>query len=308
MKIHTNLDSFKGVNVPVLTSGTFDGVHTGHRKLLQRLKQIASENEGESVVLTFSPHPRTILFPDDHALKLLSTLDEKIELLAQQGIDHLIIYPFTKAFSRISSLTFIRDILVNQIGAKHLVIGYNHHFGRNREGTFQHLQSYSQLYGFNVQEIPAEIIDSVAISSTKIRHALQAGDIKTANNLLGYAYYFTGTVIHGKAIGRTIGFPTANLKIEGENKLIPLEGVYIVNAVYNSQLYQGMMNIGKRPTLGGTETSIEVNLFQFNQEIYNESLKIAVLDKIRDEVKFSNLEQLRAQINHDKMVALNYFK
>jgi len=213
VKIYYSIEDFQNVSFPVLTTGTFDGVHTGHKTILDRLKAIAQENDGETVLLTFSPHPRIVLYPDQNDLKLLTTREEKIALLEESGVDHLIIHPFTKEFSRLSSVAFIRDLLVNKIGTKKLVIGYNHHFGRNREGTLEHLLECGPIYGFDVEEIPAADIDNVNVSSTKIRQALQRGDISTAKAYLGHDYQLTGEVVAGDGRGKEIGFPTANLQI-----------------------------------------------------------------------------------------------
>ena len=264
MKVYTNLEDFKGVKNPVVTTGTFDGVHLGHQKIISRLKDVAREEKGETVLLTFSPHPRMVLFPDDNELKLLNTLPEKIELLDKYGVDHLIIYPFTKEFSRLTSIEFVRNILVNSIQTKRLVIGYNHHFGRNREGSFEHLKEYGPLYGFEVEEIPAKDIDHIQISSTKIRNALLIGDVKTATDYLGHTYTLTGTVVTGKKLGRTIGYPTANIQVKDQYKLIPGDGVYAVRIKHKNVFYGGMLNIGNNPTVEGKGKSIEVNIFVFD--------------------------------------------
>src|SRR3954471_5395461 len=251
MKVYTNIDDFKGVKNPIVTTGTFDGVHLGHQKLIARLKDVAREEKGETVLLTFSPHPRMVLFPDDNELKLLNSLAEKTELLEKYGVDHLIIYPFTKEFSRLTSIEFVRNILVNSIQTKRLVIGYNHHFGRNREGSFEHLKEYGPLYGFEVEEIPAKDIDHIQISSTKIRNALQSGDVRTANAYLGHTYSLTGKVMEGKKLGRTIGYPTANIHPDDKYKLIPADGVYAVRVKHGETMYDGMLNVGNNPTVNG---------------------------------------------------------
>src|SRR4051812_21803731 len=242
MKVYTHIEDFKDVKNPVVTTGTFDGVHLGHQKIISRLKEAAREENGETVLLTFYPHPCMVLFPEDNDLKLINTQEEKIELLEQYGIDHLIIYPFTKEFSRLTSVEFVRNILVNSIGTKRLVIGYNHHFGRNREGSFEHLKEYGPLYGFEVEEIPAKDIDSIEISSTKIRNALQTGDVKTAASYLGHEFSITGKVVDGKKIGREIGYPTANLFVDDKYKIIPADGVYAVKVRHDNSEYGGMLN------------------------------------------------------------------
>lgn len=300
MKVYTNIDDFIGVKNPIVTTGTFDGVHVGHQKIIARLKALAKEKDGETVLLTFYPHPRMVLFPEDNELQLINTQPEKIELLEKYGIDHLIIYPFTKEFSRLSSVEFVRNILVNTIKTKRLVIGYNHHFGRNREGSFEHLKEYGPLYGFDVEEIPAKDIDSIEISSTKIRTALLAGDVTTANTYLGHEFSICGKVVGGKQLGRTIGYPTANIQLQDKYKIIPADGVYAVKVRHNGQLYGGMLNIGNNPTIEGKGRSIEVNIFDFDMDIYNQDATIYFIERLRDEVKFNGLDELTKQLALDK--------
>ncbi len=301
MKVYTNIDDFIGVKNPIVTTGTFDGVHVGHQKIISRLKDVAKQETGETVLLTFYPHPRMVLFPDDNELKLINTQAEKIELLDQYGIDHLIIYPFTKEFSRLSSVEFVRNILVNTIKTKRLVIGYNHHFGRNREGSFEHLKEYGPLYGFDVEEIPAKDIDSIEISSTKIRTALLTGDIATANTYLGHEFSICGKVVGGKQLGRTIGYPTANIQLQDKYKIVPADGVYAVKVKHQGQLYGGMLNIGNNPTIEGKGRSIEVNIFDFNMDIYNQDATIYFIERLRDEVKFNGIDELTKQLALDKI-------
>lgn len=301
MKVYTNIDDFIGVKNPIVTTGTFDGVHVGHQKIIARLKALAKEEDGETVLLTFYPHPRMVLFPEDNELQLINTQAEKIELLEKYGIDHLIIYPFTKEFSRLSSVEFVRNILVNTIKTKRLVIGYNHHFGRNREGSFEHLKEYGPLYGFDVEEIPAKDIDSIEISSTKIRTALLAGDVTTANTYLGHEFSICGKVVGGKQLGRTIGYPTANIQLQDKYKIIPADGVYAVKVRHNGQLYGGMLNIGNNPTIEGKGRSIEVNIFDFDMDIYNQDATIYFIERLRDEVKFNGLDELTKQLALDKI-------
>jgi len=301
VKVYTNIDDFIGIKNPIVTTGTFDGVHVGHQKIIARLKTLAKEVDGETVLLTFYPHPRMVLFPEDNELQLINTQAEKIELLEQYGIDHLIIYPFTKEFSRLSSVEFVRNILVNTIKTKRLVIGYNHHFGRNREGSFEHLKEYGPLYGFDVEEIPAKDIDSIEISSTKIRTALLAGDVTTANTYLGHEFSICGKVVRGKQLGRTIGYPTANIQLQDKYKIIPADGVYAVKVRHNGQLYGGMLNIGNNPTIEGKGRSIEVNIFNFNMDIYNQDATIYFIERLRDEVKFNGLGELTKQLALDKI-------
>ncbi len=304
MKVYTNIEEFENVKNPIVTTGTFDGVHLGHQKIIGRLKAVAREHDGETVLLTFHPHPRTVLFPGDNELKLLNTPNEKIKLLEKYGIDHLIIYPFTKQFSRLTSIEFVRNILVNQIHTKKLVIGYNHHFGRNREGSFEHLQEFGPIYGFEVEEIPAKDIDSIEISSTKIRHALTIGDVALAASYLGHYYSISGEVVNGKKIGRTIGYPTANIVIDDKYKLIPADGVYAVRIQHQGVDYAGMLNIGNNPTIKDKGTSIEVNIFDFNKDIYGDSITIYFVKRLRNELVFSGLEELKNQLGNDKIASL----
>jgi riboflavin kinase/FMN adenylyltransferase len=304
MKVYRSLEELPKIKNAIVTQGTFDGVHAAHKVILNRLKQIALEKNGETVVMTFDPHPRMVLFPDDHGLKLLHTLEEKIEALESEGVDHLIIIPFTKEFSRLTSMQFIRDIMVNKIGTKVLVIGYNHRFGKNREGSFEHLKEYSSLYGFEVEEIPEHDIDEVSVSSTRIRKALNEGDVKQAAKYLGKYYVISGKVIKGRQLGRTIGFPTANIKVDNINKQIPADGVYAVKVFINSRTILGMLNIGVRPTVDGLTHAVEVHLFDFNEDLYNTTLSVAFVDKLRNEMKFENLQALTNQLESDKLHAL----
>ncbi len=304
MKVYNNIEDFKDVKNPVVTTGTFDGVHLGHQKIISRLKEAADELKGETVLLTFYPHPRMVLFPEDNELKMLNTPAEKIELLEKYGIDHLIIYPFTKDFSRLTSVEFVRNILVNKMKTKMLVIGYNHHFGRNREGSFEHLKEYGPLYGFDVEEIPAKDIENIEISSTKIRKALQTGDVKTAASFFGYPYSLTGRVVPGLKLGRTIGYPTANIVVEDKYKLIPGEGIYAVKVKTGSVIYEGMLSIGNNPTVARKGRSIEVNIFDFDKDIYGSDITIYFVERMRDEQKFKDLDELKVQLAKDKENAL----
>lgn len=289
----------------MVTTGTFDGVHEGHQKIIKRLKEVAAEIKGETVLLTFYPHPRMVLFPDDAGLKLLTTQEEKILLLERAGVEHLIIHPFSIEFSRLSSVEFVRDVLINKIGTKKLIIGYNHHFGRNREGSFDNLKEFCVAYDFDVEQISAQDVDDVEISSTKIRNALLAGDITTANKYLGYEYFLGGTVVKGKEIGRTINYPTANIEIADKYKQIPADGVYAVTIEYKEEIWKGMMNIGINPTLNATKKTLEVNIFDFDEMIYNSSLRIYFHQRIRDAIKFENLDQLQKQLSVDKETSLH---
>lgn len=305
MKVYYSLNELPQIKNAIVTQGTFDGVHAAHLVILNRLKQIATERKGESVVITFHPHPRMVIFPDDHGLKLLHTLDEKIAALEKAGVDHLLIIPFTKDFSRLTSLQFIQDIIVNKLNTKVLVIGYNHRFGKNREGTFINLKEYSSIYGFEVEEIPEQDIDDVAVSSSQIRIALNNGDVKLASKYLLYPYQIKGKVIKGKQLGRTIGFPTANIVLNDENKQIPADGVYAVTVFFNKRTFFGMLNIGMRPTVDGLTHTVEVHMFDFDEEIYDKELSVQFVDKLRNEIKFENLAALTNQLENDKLQALS---
>jgi len=304
MKIYHNLDDFNKLNYAVVTSGTFDGVHLGHQKILNRLKEIASRNGGETVVITFWPHPRFVLNPIDTKLKLLNTFEERIELIKQQGIQHLLRIPFTKEFSNISSLDFIQNILVEKIGTKKLVIGFDHRFGKNREGSFEQLKVNGPKFGFDVEEIPRQELEQVGISSTKIRIALEAGDVATAHHLLGKPFHLTGRVVQGEKLGRMLGFPTANLDLDSHYKLIPADGIYAVLINHESTVYKGMLYIGQRPTIGGVHQTIEVNIFDFNRNIYGENLAVQFIGSIRKDIRFNDLEALKKQLGIDKEAAL----
>jgi riboflavin kinase/FMN adenylyltransferase len=306
VRIFNNIKAFENPQRPVvLTAGTFDGVHIGHRKILTRLKQVADEVGGETVLLTFDPHPRSVLQPDS-PMKMLSTLKEKQVLLERFGLDHLIVHPFTKEFSRTSSLEFVRDLLVNSLHVKKLVIGYDHHFGRNREGSFEHLKEFGPVYGFDVEEIEALDVDHVNVSSTKIRNALLEGDLQTASTYLSYDYTISGTVVHGKRLGRSIGFPTANLDVASHQKLIPGSGVYAVNCEVKGRPYHGMLNIGLNPTVNeDDQVRMEVNIFDFNEDIYGENVRVTFKHRIRNEQKFDSVETLRTRLEADRLAALH---
>ncbi len=300
MKVHYGIDTIPSIKNPVVTSGTFDGVHIGHRTILTRLKEIAQTVQGETVVITFWPHPRFVLSNYNKELKILSTIDEKIQLLTAQQIDHLVIIPFTLEFSNLSSQEFIQSILVNALKTHRLVIGYDHRFGKNREGSFEYLKEHQAEFGFQVEEIPRKDLENVGISSTKIRDYLRSGNVFQASTYLGQPYFLTGKVIIGQQNGRKIGFPTANVEVSESYKLIPADGVYAVKVVLNTTSHFGMLNIGFRPTLDGTHKSIEVNIFNFNQDIYGKELSIHFLQQIREEVKFGSLADLKAQLIKDK--------
>ncbi len=300
MKIYSSIEAFTEVDRPIVTTGTFDGVHFGHRKIIKRLRQLAHDSAGETVLLTFFPHPRIVLFPDDHGLSLLNTMEEKEALLEEAGIQHLIIHPFTKEFSRLSSINFVRDILVNQLNTHKLVIGYNHHFGRNREGSFDLLYEFAPVYGFEVEEIPAQLLDDVGVSSTKIRKALSSGAVAQAAEFLGYHYSISAQVVHGNAIGRSLDFPTANLQPNDELKLIPQNGVYAVWVVVQDVRYKGMMNIGVKPTFENQKRTLEVHILGFDQLIYGSEIKVEFVQKVREEIKFENASLLHQQLLSDR--------
>jgi riboflavin kinase/FMN adenylyltransferase len=266
---------------------------------LSRLHEIAERNDGETVVITFWPHPRLVL--DPHAdLKLLNTFEEKAELIKEQGVHHLLRIPFTKEFSQLSSADFITKILVDKIGTKKLVIGYDHHFGKNREGSFEQLKLNGPKYGFEVEEIPRQDVDHIGVSSTKIRQALETSDLETATHLLGRPYGIHGRVVKGDKLGRELGYPTANIEIDSTHKLVPVEGIYAVTVQHEHTSYNGMLYIGKRPTIEGTKRNIEVNIFNFVKEIYGESLSIRFHQFIRGDIKFNNLDELKAQMKKDE--------
>ncbi|WP_136466931.1 bifunctional riboflavin kinase/FAD synthetase [Flagellimonas onchidii] len=286
-----------------VTIGTFDGVHLGHRKILERLTNNAKKNGLKSTVLTFFPHPRMVLQKDTD-IKLLNTLDEKIQILESIGLDYLIIHPFTKDFSRLSATEFVRDILVNSLKTKKIIIGYDHRFGRNRNANIQDLIAFGNTLDFDVEEIPAQEIDEVSVSSTKIRNALLDGDITTANSYLNYPYMLTGTIKRGKGLGKQFGFPTANLHIPEDYKLIPKNGVYVVKSTIDGTEYFGMMNIGFNPTVSGKEKSIEVNFFDFEGNLYDKKLQVSLLHRIRDEHKFDSIEELQEQLKQDRVQSL----
>jgi riboflavin kinase/FMN adenylyltransferase len=300
MKIYHHIDDFKPVKNAVVTIGTFDGVHLGHRKIISRIKELADACEGETVILTFFPHPRMILHPEDDNIKLITTINEKAELLEQLGVDHLIITPFSRDFSNQSAEDYIRDVLVNKIGTKKIVIGYDHRFGKDRLGGLDDLLRLSPVYGFEVIEIPEQDINDVAVSSTRIREALLKADIDLANTFLGYPFFITGKVIRGDQIGRQIGYPTANIHIEEKYKLIPADGIFAVKVRHDGLDYTGMAYIGSRPTINGMTRNIEVNLFGFDKEIYNESVRMSFYHFVRGDVKFNGLDELKAQIARDK--------
>lgn len=317
MNVHYDLAQLPIFNNPVITIGTFDGVHTGHRAIIKQLKDEAQKISGETVIITFSPHPRTVIGSTKNPLHLLNTLSEKIELLAQQGIDHLVVVPFTQAFAQQSAEAYVHDFLIKNFHPHTIIIGYDHHFGQGRKGNYLLLEDLKERLGFQLKEIPAQLLKHSAISSTKIREAITNGDIATANQCLGYDYFFEGEVVKGNQLGRTISYPTANLQIQDPYKLLPKNGVYAIKSIINIasptfaltdanfKLMNGMMNIGFRPTVDGIKLTVEVNIFDFNENIYGNNLRIYVKSFLRDEQKFNGLETLKQQLALDKKNAIN---
>ncbi|WP_161891123.1 bifunctional riboflavin kinase/FAD synthetase [Pontibacter russatus] len=300
MEVIRDITQFPQLSYAVVTSGTFDGVHVGHQKILERVKERARQSNGQSVVITYWPHPRLVLFPEDNDLKLLSTIEERVEQLRSFGVDYLLVIPFTKEFARTSSRNFITDVLVRTINTKVLVIGYDHRFGKNREGSFENLKARSAIYGFEVEEIPRQDVDDVAVSSTKIRRALEEGDIATANSYLGRPFSLTSVVVEGDKLGRTIGYPTANLAPPANHKLVPGNGVYAVWVLHDQERHPGMMNIGLRPTVDGRQLTIEVHLLHFDRNIYGQTLTVEFVQLLRQEQKFDGLEALKEQLAKDR--------
>lgn len=309
MRVFKGFEQLESIPNPVLTIGTFDGVHLGHQKIIKQLNEEAEKIGGESVLFTFYPHPRMVLYPENHGLKLIQTQAEKIDKLRRMGLQNVIIHPFTKEFSRLSALDFVRDFLVNSLHVNKLVIGYDHQFGKNREGSLDFLKEVCDTYGFEVIEIAAQEVDEVNVSSTKVRQAIKDGDMELVEAYLGEPYELNGRVVQGSAIGRKLGFPTANLDVESELKLIPHSGVYAVNVLLESgAICEGMMNIGIRPTVGDSEnTVIEVNLFDFKENIYGQHVTVQLLSRFRDEAKFNSLEDLKKQLSQDEKSIRSYF-
>lgn len=305
MRVFKNLENLPRFKNAVLTIGTFDGVHKGHQKILDRIAALARANGGESILVTFNPHPRFVLQPGNKELKLLNTLEEKIALLDTYGLDNLVVAPFSKAFSQLPALAYMKNFLVENFHPHTIVIGYDHHFGINRSGNIDLLREYAPIFKYQVEQISKETIEDIDVSSTKIRKALLSGDIETGEQLLGHPYILSGYVIKGKQIGRTIGFPTANIQLGVDYKLIPQTGVYAVYVKIGDKRFKGMLNIGFRPTVAGSEKTIEVHLLDFNEDIYGEELEIQLVKRLRDETKFANLEELKAQITKDKVEAIN---
>lgn len=309
MRIFNNISETAVLKNTIVTIGTFDGVHLGHQKIIQKLIELKKQKGGETLLFTFHPHPRKILFPNQTDLKLITTTQEKCELLRQFGIDNVLIFPFTIEFSRMSAEDYISKIISHTLKTKLIVIGYDHRFGSNREGNINTLMEVAEKYNFEVEEISAHEINELNVSSTKIRKALEEGDIETANTFLGYTFFVSGIVVRGKQLGRTIGYPTANIFIEDKSKIIPKNGVYAVNIIVLNKVYQGMLNIGYNPTTDSDSAQkIEVNIFDFNENIYNQTVKIEFIKHLRNEVKFANLDELKNQLASDKIACKKIYQ
>ena len=307
LKIFNSIKSFNATKPTIVTIGTFDGVHLGHQKIVAQITKNAHALNCESLVLTFFPHPRMVL-QESTEMKQLNTLNEKIALLDNLGIDNLVVHPFDKEFSRLTAEEFVKKVLVDVFKIKKIIIGHDHRFGRNRTATIDDLINFGETYGFEVEQISAEEINEVSISSTKIRNALLEGNIELATNYLGYDYSLTGIIFKGKQLGRTIGYPTANITIEEDYKLIPNNGVYIAKSVLNGKTVFGMMNIGTRPTVDGTKQTIEINFFDFKQDLYEQKITISLLHRMRSEQKFESIDALKNQLGKDKKTALAFIE
>jgi len=299
--VHQNINRFKAIN-PVVTIGTFDGVHRGHRKVIAQLNSLAAKAGGESVIFTFYPHPRLVVSKQEHNLRLLTTLDEKIELLGKSGIDHLVIFPFTPQFAALTYREFVQNILLEKLGLHTLVVGHDHRFGKNREGTFENLLALSKQTGFKLERIDALLVDEVDVSSTKIRNALQQADVARANHYLGYTFSLKGTVTKGNQIGRKIGFPTANIEASDPNKLIPAKGVYAISTNIDGQIYPAMLNIGYRPTVNSNadNRTIEAHILGFDADIYQKEITLFFHEHVRAEQRFNSIDELKLQLETDK--------
>lgn len=304
MKIYQCIQDFEAIAHPIVTIGTFDGVHLGHQAIFSKMKEEAAKTGGETVVITFFPHPRLVLYQDSVNLKFINTREKKIERLEKVGIDHLVIIPFTKEFARNSSEQFITDYVVKYVHPAKVIIGYDHHFGKNREGNIQLLEKLKQQFGYEVEEVPPFYVDGAPVSSTRIRNLLHDGNVKEANRMLGYEYAITGKVVRGQRIGHKIGYPTANLEIPNEYKLITANGVYACRVLLGERMLKGMGNIGVRPTIDHGDLTIEVNIFDFDEDIYDEKITIQFVDRMRDEKKFDGLDALKAQLAKDKIESI----
>ncbi|MDI1254959.1 MAG: bifunctional riboflavin kinase/FAD synthetase [Flavobacterium sp.] len=307
MKIFHSINDFKSDAKTIVTLGTFDGVHIGHTKIIERLLHSASTSGCETLLLTFFPHPRMVL-QDQSEIKLLNTINEKSMLLDKTGLDNLVIHPFDKVFSRLTAEEFVKNILVDQFNISKIIIGHDHRFGRNRTASIDDLIIFGEMYGFAVEQISPQEINEVAVSSTKIRNALKEGNIALANTFLGYHYMLTGIVVKGKQLGRTLGYPTANLYIPEDYKLIPQHGIYVVYSEIDGKLVYGMMSIGTNPTVGGEKETIEINYFDYDNDLYRREIAVSIMHRIRDEEKFDSLEALKEQLHQDKITSLAFIK
>lgn len=290
----------------MLTIGTFDGMHIGHQKILDRVFNVASSKKLSSLVLTFFPHPRMVL-QKESGIKLIHTINERKAILEESGLENLIIHPFSKDFSRLTATEFVRDILVEKLNIKHIIIGYDHRFGRNRTADIEDLKDFGELYGFTVEEISAQDVNEVAVSSTKIRKAIHEGDLITANKYLGNEFELNGVITRGKGIGKTINYPTANIQVAEDYKIVPKNGVYLAKAILDGEELNGMMNIGNNPTVNGEAKSIEIHLFDFCQDVYDKEISVKILKRIRDEQKFESITFLQNQLKKDQQLAIKYF-
>ncbi|MFM9945786.1 MAG: bifunctional riboflavin kinase/FAD synthetase [Bacteroidia bacterium] len=308
MQVITDLNLFIKPKNAIITQGTFDGVHAGHRQILGSIVQLAREQNGKSILVTFHPHPRQVLYTDENSIRLLTTLEEKIELFSAIGLDYLVILPFDETLSKMPGVNFVRDVLVDKIGVTTMVVGHDHRFGRNREASFDDLKEFAEIYGFEVREIAAHDIREAVVSSTKIRTSLLKGDILTANLFLERDYSMSGKVVHGKNLGKGIGYPTANLEVKDKDKLIPANGIYAVRVKHHNKMYGGMLSIGNNPTIEEAAWSIEVNIFNFNKAIYGDELTLFFTEKMRDEVKFESLNDLKIQLKKDEISAKGILK
>jgi riboflavin kinase/FMN adenylyltransferase len=307
IQVHRDIGNLPIFNNAVVTIGTFDGVHVGHQQIIRQLKTEAAAIEGTTVIITFYPHPRQIVSKDS-SIKIINTLDEKIELLNAHGVEHLVVVPFNDAFANQSAEEYVRDFLVGNFHPHTIIIGYDHKFGKGRQGDYHLLEDMGEKYNYRVKEIPEQVLNEAIVSSTKIREALSHHDVNTANNFLGYSYFFEGVVVEGNKLGRTIGFPTANLDIVATDKLIPANGVYAVTILVSDKTYLAMMNIGLRPTVDGKKRMIEVHIFDFNEHIYNATVRVYLKQFLREEQKFAQLDELKDQLQKDKENALTALK
>ena len=309
MLIIQHTENFRIESPTIVTIGTFDGVHTGHQQILKRLQELKQKTGLKAVVLTFEPHPRKVLFPEQKDLKLITLVDEKLELLDNYGVDIAVVYPFSKQFSQLDSELYVQQILITQLNVRHLVIGYDHKFGKDRLGDFNTLKESSMHHDFSIEEINAKDIDNIAVSSSKIRKALEEGNLNKATEFLGHRFFLNGTVVKGKQLGRTIGYPTANIKPEAIEKIIPKIGVYFVSVVVEKTIYYGMLSIGHNPTTDiDSKIKLEVNIFDFSEDIYGKTLKLIFLKRLRDEKKFSSIKDLTAQLHLDKVICQDLVK